>query len=355
MAAACGLPVCGWMLPRAHAQSITIQLPGITIVLPGVNPNIVNLPGIGPTLNLSNGVGAAASLVLNQVATVNGVARSTIGSSAQGVVDSVIGAAILGIPPGPAAVGQQQGQQPGQPQSAASQTQTGLPQQLPTFTLGIAASHIEHDGYRVSNDTGAMRGVNFKQDAVSALPSLQWEASQIIGAPAGSLKLGVFSGYVASETSLGTNAMLRLAGIQRVGSDSAQQTLAGGYGLLVSGNWYGLALVGGGKGETEIRNDLLNARGSYDNTSLISILTTGVIMPAMAGINVDLRSQLAYSRYDGRAYVDSVGISYGKSMADGLTGTLGVRLFSVGLNGFAVVAPWLAGREVRGSIRGPAM
>ena len=307
------------------AQSITINIPGVSIVVNGVNPLIATVPGVTAGLNLNSVSNGASAVLFNQVSTVNGGIQRAAGSIGARPFDLVLDAATLGstvlASPGSGGASAPATVAPGSVGTAISPNLT--------FFAAISGQHLQHEGYAVTPSGGTTgRGPAFRETDYSVLPSLLYDASSWVGARNGTLKLGVFAGYATSILDFGATADLERVGISHSGSANFGEGVVGGYGLVVSGNWYAALMLRGGWGDIDIRNDLLHSTGSYGTSSFTSAATTGVIVPVASGLFFDTRTQLGWGRLTGRAYVDSAGLSYGQSRAEALTGVVSGKLFS---------------------------
>jgi len=231
----------------------------------------------------------------------------------------------------------------------------GVVQVTPLF--GVYASgrlgNSWHDGYNltINNAAAAGNSVDFSTRDTSFLAAAEVDVGKWAGLKNAGFKIGALTGWAHTSIDFGSNEALRTIGLFDAGGGSNDAWLYGGYGLVTAGQFYGLGLVTGALGGTDINNAVLASTGSYDTSGVVAGVLGGVIVPATQifgtgapkDVAFDFRSGISWSSYSGDSFIDSRNNRFGETKLDMTTGTLAAKVFSVTQIGSLVWRPFFQG------------
>jgi hypothetical protein len=179
--------------------------------------------------------------------------------------------------------------------------------------FGVYASgqlaRVNHEGFTVSGDSLSALGPSFSANDFSLAASLELDVAKYYGFDdTYGLNVGLFGGYATSDVTLDP-----INGFEDVGDAQNESGMFGGYGLFRSGTSYALISATTFVGETEIDNHVLGAAGEYDTVGYAFTGSVGHIFMLTETLRFDLRGGALWASFEGDAFEDSEGNSFGES------------------------------------------
>jgi hypothetical protein len=157
--------------------------------------------------------------------------------------------------------------------------------------------------------------------------------------PVSQWRLGLFGGVVNTDTDLGAAPAL---GFSNSGSGENRSFVIGGSSLMRNGPVYFLTTVSGNFGDTDVVNNALGSRGSFDTRGTLVSGTSGIIIPVSGGpVMADLRGGITYARHEGGGYIDSDSYALNATKIKEWSGDASVTLFRDWAYAGAIVRPFI--------------
>jgi outer membrane autotransporter protein len=192
---------------------------------------------------------------------------------------------------------------------------------LGTVFMG-QASHA--DGYKFTvNPSSQAPGFDARSASVGVHASV--DATRWFGAmPVSQWRLGLYGGFVSTNTDLGATPVF---GLSSAGSGDNRSFVIGRSSLVRQGPVYYLTTVSGNFGDTDVTNNVLASRGSFETHGVAVSGTAGVILPVSGPIMADLRGGITYAHHEGDGYTDSNGYVLNATRIEEWAGEASVTFF----------------------------
>ncbi len=317
-------------LPAIPIRELTI--PGTSIT---VNPNALLAP-IAQTLDVKQTGG-----VLNQI---GGLAQTVSGivSTGGGIVDQLLSGGIGGnITDG--IIG---GLADGNPASSSAANTISAPSVIAPTTSTFMISGVlvnSHDGFDAKSSDANASGRTAGFDAVSYgfTTGVRTDASDLFGLDKGRVTYGFFGNFTHTDVDTGVSDALQGLGLNRGGEASVDSWSAGGFALVTAKAFYGLAVITGTFGQSEVTNFLIGSGSEFDSVGFSTSAVGGWLAPVGKTAKLDISGRLTYAASDIDDYKDSGGVVYHDTSLDDVSVTASARLFDSIPGSWATYRPFI--------------
>ncbi|CAM5769257.1 hypothetical protein MAMO4S_02750 [Mesorhizobium amorphae] len=182
-----------------------------------------------------------------------------------------------------------------------------------TPTLSVFASgqlaRTKHDSLQIRSENISNLTPGYSADEFSAALTFDLNADEAFDLNKKyRTNFGLFGGYASSDIVSGASGTF-----DRTGTADNNSGVFGGYGLFRQDNDYVIVSAAGFIGQTEITNDVLDTKGSYDTKGYNVTGSVGHILRLDNGIRFDLRGGISGTAFVGANYTDDGGNRFDKS------------------------------------------